>query len=99
MIRDDAILNQKKYTDVECFQLSSLLGNSIQTEVSFHVYVSALVGSKLFIKMPFILILQGARETDTPSRRIPGAWYLAGSCSINKQGFPGWELSPQHKSI
>lgn len=98
MIRDDAILNQKKYTDVECFQLSSLLGNSIQTEVSFHVYVSALVGSKLFIKMPFILILQGARETDTPSsRRIPGA--IFSRFLFYKQAGFSWWIGPQHKSI
>lgn len=98
MIRDDAILNQKKHIDVECFQLSSLLGNILQAEVSFHVYVSALAGSKLFIKIPLILILRGARKTDTPSsRRIPGA--IFSRFLFYKQAGFSWWIGPQHKTI
>lgn len=36
-------------------------------ETSWHTYVCALAGSKLFTEIPLILILKGARKTDPPS--------------------------------
>lgn len=67
VVRVDNILNQKKYTNVECFQLSALLENIIWTETSFHAYVSAVVGSQLFTEILLILILKRARKRDSPS--------------------------------
>ena len=55
------------------------------TEVSFHVDVSALVGSKLFTKIPLILTLRGPeRQILLPQGEFKEL-YLAGSCSINKK--------------
>lgn len=99
MVRGDVILNQEKYTDVECFRLSSLVGNIIQIEVSFHVDVSALVGSKLCTKIPRILTLRGPeRQILLPQGEFKEL-YLAGSCSINKKSRVSWWIGPQHKII
>lgn len=68
IVKCDVILNRKKYTDTEWFQLSALLGNIVWIEMYFLVYVSAAVGSKPITEIPLILILRGPRKTVLPPR-------------------------------
>lgn len=90
VVKGDVILTRKKYTDIESFQLSSLLGNIIWIEIYFRVYVSAVVVSKLFTEILLILILRGDKKDPPSSEGTVGA--ILGRFLFYKQekhGFPG----------
>lgn len=90
VVKGDVILNRKKDTDTESFQLSSLLGNIIWIEIYFRVHVSAVAVSKLFTEILLILILRGNKKAPPSSEGTFGAilsrflFYKQ-----EKRGFPG----------